>query len=112
MLLVSLPYRQLTWKSFGNSFLDAVKTASMILVLIFGARYFSNFLTSSNIASSISEGILDAGLHKYAVMFMVAAVLLDTRLPDGHLVGDDHHPAHLLRPADQGPGLRPAADWV
>lgn len=71
-----LPYPTLTWKSFGGSFVDAVKTAAMILVLIFGARYFSSFLTSSNIASSISEAILNAGLHKYAVMIMVVLVLI------------------------------------
>jgi C4-dicarboxylate transporter DctM subunit len=76
MLIVSLPYRKLTLKAFAGSFMDAVKTASMILVLIFGARYFSSFITSSNIASSISDGILNAGLHKYAVMFMVALLLL------------------------------------
>jgi C4-dicarboxylate transporter DctM subunit len=76
MLLVSLPYRKLTLKAFGGAFMDAVKTASMILVLIFGARYFSSFITSSNIASSISEAILNAGLHKYAVIFMVALLLL------------------------------------
>jgi C4-dicarboxylate transporter DctM subunit len=76
MLLVSLPYRQLTWKKLGGSFLNAVKTASMIMLLVFGARYFSYFLSSSNIANSISEAVIHSGLHKYWVMLMTAVVFL------------------------------------
>jgi TRAP-type C4-dicarboxylate transport system permease large subunit len=48
----------------------------MIMVLIFGARYFSYFLSSSDIAGSISEGVLSAGLHKYLVILLVAVVYL------------------------------------
>jgi C4-dicarboxylate transporter, DctM subunit len=76
MLIVSLPYRQLTFKKFAHAFLQAVKTASMILLLIFGARYFSMFLTSSNIAKAISDGVANSGMHKYLVMIMVCIVWL------------------------------------
>ncbi len=76
VFIVSLPYRQLTWKKFFNAFLEAVKTGSMILLLIFGARYFSSFLTSSNIASGISNAVVDSGLHRYAVIFIVMIVYL------------------------------------
>ncbi len=75
MTLVSLPYKKLTWKSYSHAFLEAVMITAMIIVLIFGARYFSSFITSSNIASSIANGILEAGLNKYAVMFMVVFLL-------------------------------------
>jgi C4-dicarboxylate transporter DctM subunit len=76
LLLVSLPYKQLTWKSFGNAFLSAVKTGSMIMLLIFGARYFSYFLTSSNIAGSISHAVADSGLNRYLIMIIVCIVYL------------------------------------
>jgi tripartite ATP-independent transporter DctM subunit len=76
LLILSLPYRQLTWKKFGRAFMEAVTTAAMIMVLIFGARYFSYFLSSSNIASSISNGVLEAGLHKFVVIILVGIVYL------------------------------------
>jgi C4-dicarboxylate transporter DctM subunit len=76
MLIVSLPYRQLTWKKLGHSFLEAVKTGSMIMLLIFGARYFSGFLTSSGIANSITEAVVGSGLNRYVVMAIVCIVYL------------------------------------
>jgi C4-dicarboxylate transporter DctM subunit len=71
MLLVSLPYRKLTFKALVRSLTDATKTAAMILLLIFGARYFSYFLTSTELATSLSNAIVDAGLNKYIVMILV-----------------------------------------
>jgi C4-dicarboxylate transporter DctM subunit len=71
MLLVSLPYRKLTFKSIVRSLTDATKTAAMILLLIFGARYFSYFLTSTELATTISDAIVNAGLHMYLVVIMV-----------------------------------------
>ncbi len=76
ILLVSLPYRQLSFKVVGQAFLDATKTTAMILLLIFGARYFSYFLTSTEVALGLSNAILGAGLHGYVVMIMVSLVLL------------------------------------
>ena len=71
-----LPYKTLTWKSYADSFMDAVKIGAMILVLIFGARYFSNFLTSSTIARGISDAVIESGLNRYIVMLLVALVFL------------------------------------
>ena len=76
MLIVSLPYRQLTFKKFAGAFMEAVKIGAMILVLIFGARYFSNFLTSSTIAASISDAVIGSGMNKYGVMLLVVIVYL------------------------------------
>jgi len=75
MLVVSLPYRQLTFKAVVNGLVEAVKTTAMILLLIFGARYFSYFLTSTEVALSLSDAIVGAGLNRYWVMILVVAVL-------------------------------------
>jgi len=74
MLIVSIPYRQLNFKKFCFAFLDAVKTGAMIMLLIFGARYFSYFLTSSNIAKAISDAVVNSGMHKYLVILLVCVV--------------------------------------
>ena len=73
---VKLGYPRLTFKSLFSAFMSATKTAAMILVLICGARYFSNMLSASNVASDISSWVIDSGLSRYAVMLLVAAVLL------------------------------------
>ena len=43
----------------------------MILLLIFGAQYFSHFLTTSEIAPAISNALVEAELSKYLVMLLV-----------------------------------------
>jgi C4-dicarboxylate transporter DctM subunit len=104
IVLVSLFYRKLTWKALGRSLMDSVKTAAMILLLIMGARYFSYFLTSTEVASSLSNALVEADLNRYLVLIMVRA-LFHPGLPHGHLVGHDHHSAHLLRTVDRESGL-------
>ncbi len=69
--LASLAYRKLTWKALGRSFMDAIKTSAMILLLVMGARYFSYFLTSTEIATSLSNALVEAELNKYLVLIMV-----------------------------------------
>jgi tripartite ATP-independent transporter DctM subunit len=74
ILVVSLFYRKLTWKAVGRSLLDSVQTAAMILLLVMGARYFSYFLTSTEVASSLSEALVKANLNRYLIMFMVCVL--------------------------------------
>jgi C4-dicarboxylate transporter DctM subunit len=74
IVLVSLFYRKLTWKALGRSLMDSVKTAAMILLLIMGARYFSYFLTSTEVASSLSNALVEADLNRYLVLIMVCVL--------------------------------------
>lgn len=76
VLVVSLFYRQLTLKALGRSLLEAVRTAAMILLLIMGARFFSYFLTSTEVASSLSNALVEANLNRYVVMIMVCILYL------------------------------------
>ena len=76
VLVVSLFYRQLTWKALGRSLFDTVKTAAMIFLLIMGARYFSYFLTSTEVASGLSSALIEAELNRYLVMIMVCIIYL------------------------------------
>ena len=46
----------------------------MILLLIFGAQYFSHFLTTSEIAPAISNALVEAELNRYLVMLLVIAL--------------------------------------
>ncbi len=48
----------------------------MILLLVMGARYFSYFLTSTEVATSLSDLLLEANLNKYLIMIMVCILYL------------------------------------
>jgi tripartite ATP-independent transporter DctM subunit len=76
VLVVSLFYRKLTLKGVGRALLEAARTSAMILLLVMGARYFSYFLTSTEVASTLSDALLGAGLHKYFVMLLVIILYL------------------------------------
>ena len=76
VLVVSLFYRQLTLRGLGRALLEAARTTAMILLLVMGARYFSYFLTSTEVATSLSNAMLEGELNKYLVMFMVIVLYL------------------------------------
>ncbi len=76
VVIVSLFYRQLTPKVLGRAFLDSAKTAAMIFLLIMGARYFSYFLTSTEVANTLSSALVEANLNKYVVLIMVCILYL------------------------------------
>jgi TRAP-type C4-dicarboxylate transport system permease large subunit len=76
IVIVSLFYRKLRLKHIGRALVDATKTSAMILLLIMGARYFSYFLTTSEVASSISTALADSGLNKFIILILVCLLYL------------------------------------
>jgi C4-dicarboxylate transporter DctM subunit len=74
MILVSLPYKKLKLSAIVHALMEATRIAAMILLLIFGARYFSYFLTSTELASSLSNAIVEAGLNKFIVLILVCVL--------------------------------------
>jgi tripartite ATP-independent transporter DctM subunit len=71
MIIVSLFFRKLTWKSLGHALIESTRTSAMILLLIMGARYFSYFLTTTELATTLSDVIINANLNMYLVMIAV-----------------------------------------
>jgi tripartite ATP-independent transporter DctM subunit len=76
VLIVSLFYRKLTLKGLFRALLESARTTAMILLLVMGARYFSYFLTSTEVATSLSDLLLEANLNKYLIMIMVCILYL------------------------------------
>jgi C4-dicarboxylate transporter, DctM subunit len=69
--VVSLFYRQISFKALGHALVEATRISAMILLLIFGAQLFSHFLTTSEIAPAISNALVEADLNKYIVVLLV-----------------------------------------
>jgi C4-dicarboxylate transporter, DctM subunit len=80
VIIVSLLYKQpslkVFFKAIGSALVEATKISAMILLLIFGATYFSHFLTTSEVAPAISNALINTGLSKYLVMILVVVVYL------------------------------------
>ncbi len=76
MILVSLVNRTFSSRGVVASLLEAAKISAMIMLLIFGAMYFSHFLTTSEIAQAIVDSLRAAALDRYVVMFGILVVYL------------------------------------
>ena len=103
MIVVSLFYRQLTWKKLGGALVESTKTSAMILLLIMGARYFSYFITTTELPQTLSDLILNAEPQRLPRDHPGVHPVDHPGHAHGHLVGDDHHAADLLR--------HPAGRW-
>jgi tripartite ATP-independent transporter DctM subunit len=74
VIVVSLFYRQLTLRILGHALMETVKTSAMILLLIMGARYFSYFITSTELPLTLSDLIIEANLNRYLVLIAVCVL--------------------------------------
>lgn len=70
-LLISLIRRQLNLSGFFQCLLEAAKMAAMLIALLIGAFVFNQFLALTRIPFATSEFIVNMGLSKYAVLFLV-----------------------------------------
>jgi len=71
IIIVSIFYKRFSLKMIGHALLEAAQISAMILLLIFGAQYFSHFLTTSEIAPAISNALVEAELSRYVVLLLV-----------------------------------------
>ncbi len=71
IIIVSIFYKRFSLKMVGHALLEAAQISAMILLLIFGAQYFSHFLTTSEIAPAISNALVEAELSRYLVLLLV-----------------------------------------
>lgn len=70
-LVISLVRREITRSSFTEALMDTAKTTAMIIALIIGAFILNQFLAVTRIPFLLSEYIVDLGLNKYIVLFMI-----------------------------------------
>jgi C4-dicarboxylate transporter, DctM subunit len=69
MLAVGVLQRSLSWKDFGQSFVQTAETSAMIFAILLGAEVFDAFLALSQLPQKSAELVATAGLSPYAVMF-------------------------------------------
>lgn len=60
-----------TWKAISKAFLDSVKTASMVLLILIGAYVFGNFLAMSGMPKMLAQWIINNGFNRYLVITLI-----------------------------------------
>lgn len=69
-------YKEITVKDLWRLFVDAAISSGTVMFIIAGASVFAWLLTTSHIASTISQTVLSAGLDKLTVLLLINLVFL------------------------------------
>src|SRR4030042_384027 len=75
-IVVTFVTRQLTLKSFRDSFLDAAKTTGMVMLLIIGAYILMKFVAVSKLPFALSDFINQLGWGRIPVFMCVVVLYL------------------------------------
>jgi len=73
-LLVALVRRQLTWKSFLASLLDATRISCMVMVIVTGAVVFGHFMAITRIPFNLANWVSSLPLPSYAIMGIIVII--------------------------------------
>ena len=74
VLAAALVGRNLTWKGFVNSLLDATRTTAMIMLLIAGSMVFGRFIAISRIPFELAGWTGDLNFHPFVIMLLIYVV--------------------------------------
>ncbi|MDR1242647.1 MAG: TRAP transporter large permease [Deltaproteobacteria bacterium] len=69
-------YKEIKIHNLWKLFVDAAISSGVVMFIIAGASVFAWLLTTSHIASNISETVLSAGLNKLTVLILINVVFL------------------------------------
>ena len=69
-------YREIKVKDLWGLFVDAAISSGTVMFIIAGASVFAWLLTTSHIASTVSQGVLAAGLNKFTILLLINVVFL------------------------------------
>ncbi len=69
-------YREIKVRDLWHLFVDAAIASGTVMFIIAGASVFAWLLTTSHIASNISQTVLSAGLDKLTVLLLINLVFL------------------------------------
>lgn len=75
-LLIGLLRRELTWKSFIQNTLEAVRTSVMILTIIACATVFGKFMTVARIPFAVSNWVASLSVPHYVTMCVIIGIYI------------------------------------
>ncbi|MCC6468692.1 MAG: TRAP transporter large permease subunit [Alphaproteobacteria bacterium] len=75
VLVLTLLYRRLTWKAFGQAMMQTLETSCMILVLVAASNFFGAVFSRLGSASWIAELLLDLPIPPMLMLAVILAVI-------------------------------------
>ena len=76
ILVVSLLGRNLSFKKFINSLVDATRTTAMIMFLVAGAMIFGRFMAVSRLPYELASWTAGLSLHPFIIMLLIYGIYL------------------------------------
>lgn len=76
LLVTTLFYRSLSWKSFRDSVTQAIRTTAMVMILVGTAQAFSYFITLYQVPSAILAGMQALSENKIVLLLLINLSLL------------------------------------
>lgn len=70
-LVVSIVNRQMSWKIFMDTVIEAVKTMGMLIGIVIGAFIFMRFMTISGLPAMISEFVGGLEVNRYIILISI-----------------------------------------
>lgn len=70
-LVVALARRGLTWKAFGQSLRETVRTTCMVMIIVVGAVIFGRFLAVTMIPQSLAEILTGLPIPAWMIMSLI-----------------------------------------
>jgi C4-dicarboxylate transporter DctM subunit len=75
-LMLALLRRQLTWKGFVKSLMDATKISCMVMIIVTGAVVFGHFMAITRIPFNLADWVSSLPLPSYATMGVIILIYL------------------------------------
>ncbi|MFB9866988.1 TRAP transporter large permease [Vreelandella sulfidaeris] len=76
ILVTGLVYRELTWGSFKAAVIQAVKTTSLVMILVGCASAFSYLLALYNVPEMLTTGLMAISDRPFVIFLMLNLILL------------------------------------
>jgi len=74
VLLLAVVKRDMTFKKYGRSVKESLRTAIMILMLIAGSTVLGHFIAVTNIPQNTADWVVGLPLNRYFIMILICIV--------------------------------------
>lgn len=74
VLILSIVKKDIGFKGYVKSAKDALRTASMLLMLIAGSAVLGHFITATNIPTVAAEWIVNLPVNRYIILILITLV--------------------------------------
>ncbi|MCI0500088.1 MAG: TRAP transporter large permease [Planctomycetales bacterium] len=75
-ILITMVQRKLSWKTFGQSLKETMRTSCMVMVIVAGAAIFGNFLAITRLPFQLAEWLSNLAIPGWGVIALIVVFYL------------------------------------